>query len=624
MEKVVYLSVFALFIVVVLGSLGVHGEEACSIILCGTVDEPDTPVEIAMSENASDHARSGDCTWDSANVTNITLNDDSISVDGTGVTVAGTIATITAGGDYLLSGTLNDGRIIVDSDDDLIVRLILNGINITSSTNAPISVNNAEKTVIILADDSVNTVTDPASYIFENPTDDEPNVAVFSKDNLSVCGCGSLIINANYNDGLASKDGLVINGGNLSIYAVDDGIRGKDYLVVKTGTITINAGGDALKADNDSDPTMGYILIEDGSINLTSTSADGFDAETDVLIKNGTITVTTGRGSGVKPGVDSTKGIKGTQCVIIDNGTFTINSSDDTIHSNTDILLDNGNYTLSTGDDAIHGDTTVVINNGSFNILKSVEGIESNSITFNGGAIHVAASDDAVNSTAGSDVEGNDGSYTYINGGYNVLTVTDAGDGLDSNGNIAMTDGTVIIHGPSRDPEVAVDYNGTFKISGGLLIGAGSSSNMTQAPSSSSSQNSLKVKFNTSLSASTLFHLQTSAGNDVITFQPAHQYQSIVFSSSAFEQGQTYSIYTGGTYNGGVNNDGVYSGGSYSGGKLYKTFNVTQRVTEISGTGGTGGGPHRSEPKDCPINMANLSGAYAKTSPLDIYAIQYD
>lgn len=581
MKKVVHLSVWTAFFVVLSCFWGVYRGEAFLVILYGS--EP-SPVDIAMEENASDHAQSGDCTWDSANVTTITLNGDSISVDGPGVTVDGTIATITAGGNYLLSGTLNDGRMIVDSDDDLMVRLILNGVNITSSANAPISVNSAEKTVIILAEGSVNTVTDPASYTFENPTDDEPNAAVFSKDDLSLCGSGSLTVNANCNDGLACKDGLVINGGNLSIHAVDDGIRGKDYIVVKRGAIEVLAGGDALKSDNDSDPTMGYILVESGSLTLTSTGGDGFDAATDTLIKNGTIIVKTGGGSGVAPGEDSTKGIKGAQCVIVDRGTFTIDSSDDAIHSNTEILLDDGNYTLSSGDDAIHADATITINDGAINILKSVEGIESKAITVNGGIIHVAASDDSINSTAGTDVEGDDGSCASIHGGTIVLTAT-TGDGLDSNGDIVMTDGTVIIHGPSKDPEVIVDYNGTFNISGGLFIGSGSSSNMTEAPSSSSSQNSLKAMFSTRLAASTLFHLQTSAGADVITFRPVHQYQSIVFSSSALEKGKTYSIYTGGTYSGGTNTDGVCTGGTYSGGTLFNTFTVTQTVTQIGGGG---------------------------------------
>ena len=83
----------------------------------------------------------------------------------------------------------------------------------------------------------------------------------------------------------------------------------------------------------------------------------------------------------------------------------------------------------------------------------------------------MASSDDATNSSAGMDVEGDDGSCTNIYSEYIVLTPT-TGDGLDRNGDIVITDGTVIIRGPSSKPEVSVDYNGTFFFSVGLLIGS--------------------------------------------------------------------------------------------------------------------------------------------------------
>jgi hypothetical protein len=434
-------------------------------------------VDEAMSENVNDHEDFSDYTWESSNASSIFLNGNAITTSGSGVTVDGSIATITSGGNFMISGILNDGRIIVDCEDTLTVRLVLNNVNITSTTNAPISVNGAEKTVIILADNSDNYVTDPSDYVFDDPDDDEPNAAVFSKDDLSIYGKGSLTINANYKDGLASKDGLVINSGTININAVDDGIRGKDYLVIKAGSITINAGGDALKSDNDEDGDMGYILIEGGEIDIIC-DADGFDAETDALIMGGTLNVTTGGGSTITPGESSAKGIKGNKWVVINDGTFNINSSDDAIHSNKSIFINTGVYSISTGDDAVHADSSLIINDGSIDIVKCVEGIESNLIAINGGDISVVASDDCVNSTEGTDVEFDDKSCTYIYGGRIVLNTT-GGDGLDSNGSIVMTDGTVIIHGPSNAPEVMFDYNGTFKISGGFLASAGSSSNMT-------------------------------------------------------------------------------------------------------------------------------------------------
>ena len=109
-KKDFYLSILTCFFLVFFNSFGAYSNGASYILLTGSVDEtPDTPVEIAMSKNVSDNSNSGDCTWKSKNVTTITLNGDSISVNGTGVTVDGTTATITAGGYYLISGTLNDG-----------------------------------------------------------------------------------------------------------------------------------------------------------------------------------------------------------------------------------------------------------------------------------------------------------------------------------------------------------------------------------------------------------------------------------------------------------------------------------------------------------------------------------
>ena len=503
-----------------------------------------TTASNAMDANTGDHEESGDYSWDSASATNIALSGDAIAVSGSGVTVDGSIATITSGGNYMISGTLNNGRIIVASEDGQIVRLILNNANITSMTNAPISINSAEKAVIILADNSSNTITDPNTYVFDNSGDDEPNAAIFSHDNLSIAGNGALTVQANYNDGIASKGGLVIHSGTMYVNAVDDGIRGKDYLVVKTGAITVNSGGDALKSDNDEDEEKGYILIENGDLHITS-DADGFDAETDVLITNGVFRVNTGGGSSVTPGENSAKGIKGAKLVVIDNGTFNIDASDDAIHSKSGLVINAGTYTIASGDDAIHADASLAINEGTINVETCVEGIESNVIVINAGNINVVASDDSMNSTAGTDVESDDGSCTYIYGGYIVLTAIN-GDGLDSNGSIVMTGGTVMIHGPSNQPEVMYDYNGTFMISGGFFVASGSSSPMTQSLSSNSTQNSVTIIFNSPLGASTIFHIADSAGNDIVTFQPIHAYQSITFSSPELVNGNTYTIYTGG------------------------------------------------------------------------------
>jgi hypothetical protein len=145
-----------------------------------------------------------------------------------------------------------------------------------------------------------------------------------------------------------------------------------------------------------------------------------------------------------------------------------------------------------------------------------------------------------------------------------------------------MKGGTVIIHGPSKQPEVPIDYNGAYNLNGGLLIASGIASNMTQAPGSSSSQKSVRLFFNSTVSAGTLFNLQDESGNSLVTFKPERNYSAIIFSSSEITTGKTLKVYTGGA-NSGTETSGLYSGGTYSGGTLRKSVNISNTITSLSG-----------------------------------------
>jgi hypothetical protein len=296
--------------------------------------------------------------------TRIILKGDSITVEGAGASAEGSKVTITSAGTYSISGTLTDGQILVNTTDKETVTLILNGVNIGNSVTSPLYIADAEETVIVLADNTENSVTDAASYIFENTEEDEPNAAVFSKSELAIEGNGSLTVSANYNDGIASKDGLTISGGNISVNAADDGIRGKDYLVVKDGNITVKAGGDGLKSDNEEDTAKGYISVEKGAVNVTS-GGDAFDAQTNVTITDGEMTLTSGGGSNGTVAEDaSAKGIKAAVSIAIERGTFTVSSADDALHSNGSLTINGGAFNIASGDDGIHADTSIEINGG--------------------------------------------------------------------------------------------------------------------------------------------------------------------------------------------------------------------------------------------------------------------
>lgn len=562
---------------------------------------PTTVAKIPMTtattiENRKTHDGAKDYVWNPAQAVRIALQGSSITASGTGVTIAGNKATITAPGTYNISGSLTDGQIIVDATSKGLVQLVLNGAEIRSSTSSPIYVANTEKTVIILADNTRNSVADAKTYLLA-AGEDEPNAAIFSKGDLSIFGNGSLTVEGNFNDGIASKDGLVIASGTLSIKSVDDGIRGKDYLVVRNGAITISAQGDGLKSDDAEDAARGFVSIDNGTLIITA-GGDAIEAQTDIAIANGRFALKAGGGSTSRIATDvSAKGIKAVTNLKIDGGNFSIDSADDAIHSNNSIMINGGVFAIATGDDGVHAELNLQVNAGTINITKSYEGLESENITINGGEIHVVSSDDGLNGAGGGTASGATqgpggvppgrggfppaGNYRlYINGGY--IVIESGGDGMDINGSIEMTNGTVIVNGPIVRMNSAVDYDRTFKMTGGFLIAVGSSG-MAQAPDDSSTQYALLLNLNATQRAGTLVHIQSADGKAIVTFSPTKDYQSIVFSSPALVKGTTYDVYFGGSSTGTIK-DHVYQGGTYSGGTKSTSFTTSSIVTRIGVT----------------------------------------
>jgi hypothetical protein len=304
----------------------------------------------------------------------------------------------------------------------------------------------------------------------------------------------------------------------------------------------------------------------------------------------------------------------GTGSVVIDGGSFTVDSADDAVHSNGDITINGGTFALASGDDGMHADANLVITDGDIRITKSYEGLESANanITINGGNIHIVSSDDGINVSAGGDAMGGmpgggtwpggtppgggviaprelptapgaAGNYwLYINGGY--LYIDAMGDGIDSNGSIAMTDGVVIVNGPTANDNGALDHS-SFPMTGGFIVAAGSAG-MAQTTSPTSTQYSILLTFNTALAARTLVHIQDRDGQDIVTFMPTKQYNSVAFSSPKLVKGAAYDVYYGGSCTG-TATDGLYQGGTYTPGTKYTSFTISSIVTNVgSGTGG--------------------------------------
>lgn len=556
-----------------------------------------------------------DTSYDAASACSITLNGTSADISGSGAATQGQTVTITEDGTYILSGTLNDGQIIVDAGDEDDVRLVLNGIRITNSTSAPIYIKNSDKTVLILADQTENYISDASEYVYANASEDEPDAAVFSKDDLSITGSGSLIVEGNYKDGITSKNDLKITGGTIIVTAAEDGIRGKDSVSINGGTIQITAGLDGLKSNNDSESDQGYIVIDGGTFRIESGN-DGIQAETALQINDGTFNIVSGSGAEASVNTeDSQKGLKSGSSLIITGGTFLLDCADDSVHTNGPALISGGSFTIDTGDDAFHSDSDLTIDGGDIVINTCFEGLEGAAVTINDGTIHLTASDDGINAAGGSDTNsyggrpgldsfsaGGDYQIT-INGGY--VAVNASGDGLDSNGDLNITGGVVLVNGPVSSGDGALDYGGSCKISGGILAAAGSAG-MAQAPGISSVQCSLMITFSSAQQAGTLIHIEDESGSPLISFAPAKTYQSVIISIPEFSQDSDYSLYIGGTDD--LNEDGYTRESNYTGNASAARITLTGILTSVNengeavsggfgnfgGFGGQGGGRGRN------------------------------
>lgn len=551
--------------------------------------------------------------WSEGKASIIKCNGASAEISGDGIQADGKILKITRAGTYVFSGTMDDGQIQVDAGKEDVVHIVLNGLTASSETGSVIYGVQSKKIVITLAKGQENTLSDAETYIYEDTSSDEPNACIFSKDDLTVNGKGTLNVNGNYQDGIRSKDDLKIVGGALNITAKQHGMKGKDSVSVKDGELTVNAGGDGIKANNDTDSEKGYVLLDGGTYRITA-AQDGIQAETILQINGGSGPISSGGGSsnasydasgqfreewgrwggnknqppqmnGAMPsegempeeaqmppeggapeaGItetvgaasddssDSAKGLKAGNTIYLNGGEFTIDSSDDSIHCNGDITIIDGAYTMTSGDDGIHADNALVINGGEIRVNKSYEGLEGLTVEIRGGNIEVTSEDDGINSAGGSDTQsdGRPGQNSFASGNDCWIRISDgdiyvkaAGDGIDSNGNLYMDGGMLVVEGPEDSANGTLDYEGTAEITGGTFVGTGNSG-MAMAFSDTSAQCSINAVMDTMLPSGTMVTLKDSSGKEILSVSPTKSFNCIQISSPTLVSGETYTLVYG-------------------------------------------------------------------------------
>ncbi|MBR6537104.1 MAG: carbohydrate-binding domain-containing protein [Lachnospiraceae bacterium] len=575
----------------------------CTALLLGTVACKSAPITEQKPEATG--------TEQAERTAVVKLSDAGIEIAGAGCEADGTRLKIKEAGVYEISGSLSNGSIYVNADNESEVHLILDGVTVHNETGAAVYCKKASKVTITLAKDSVNMLSDGSSYVFEEG-EDEPDATLYAKHDLVIDGGGRLTVTSAYGDAVKGKDSLYILGGELNVTSAEDGIVGRDLLQVTAGTVTVDAAADALKASNDVDAGLGNIVIDGGSFTLTA-GEDGMQAENTLTINGGTFDITSGGGAANAPvktdsfgfggGMDwgkwgdwsseesteedtvSTKGLKAGELLQITGGRFELDTCDDALHSNTNIVIKNGEFNISAGDDGAHADETLEIVGGKIQITKSYEGLEGLYIMVSGGEIDITSDDDGMNAAGGADGSGfgrpgmgmfgeGEGEVT-ISGG--VITVDAGGDGLDSNGDLTINGGVITAYGSTGGGEGALDYGGTFCLNGGTVFAAGGSV-MGLAPADTSGQYSLAVGLDSQEQAGSKVEIIVN-GEMVFSEEVPRQFNYVIASSEKFVKDAEVSVK--------VNGENCYEGILS---EVVTRFGFSGGMGGFGGPGGFGGG----------------------------------
>lgn len=549
---------------------------------------------------------------DLSDLSSLISSENSTEINGSSETL-----TISEAGNYILSGNFEAG-IVISVKNNETTHIFLNNASISNSNGIAISNTNKKSTLLITA------ISGTSNYV-SNSGDDANAISI--KGNLKINGLGKISISSESKNAIKVSKSIEIVDVTLEINSNNHGISARSITAENSTIIVTNAKKDGLNAECDDDIVAFPENYSEGFVALSNVNytcvcyGDGIQADTICYISGGNTNITTngvfvsysekeiyeledddyryilsgktykkvasdynGKLSNRYALAQSSKGIKvgeikytdesGNEVAVTEgnyaiyitgNANITINSTDDAIHTNSgSTLIENGTITIDTYDDGITSNVLTQINGGTIQINSCYEGLEGTYVKINGGEIYIDASDDAINA-ASDDTSVKE--YIIINGG--LITVFADGDGLDSNGSILITGGSVTCFGPTSGADGALDAETGIIIQGGSLY-ASSSLGMVETPSTNSTSYVLSYAQNSSISSGSTITIKDESGNELFNILIQKNCQSIIISLPDFELNGTYSIYIDDS--------------------LSSTFTISSIITSIGSNGGQNGG----------------------------------
>ncbi|MBO6016940.1 MAG: carbohydrate-binding domain-containing protein [Oscillospiraceae bacterium] len=538
-------------------------------------------IRVIVDEDAEEHggelwftANDRNGAWDTGGATVIKLNGDSALVSGGGAYAYGRNVMITSSGKYVLSGTLNDGCIVVDSDNSAKVWIMLNGVDLSCSDGPCLDVEQADKVFLTLADGTENSMT--TTGFSPEAQEAGKDGTLFARDDLTLNGTGRLSVAAPEAHGIVGNDEMVIAGGNITVTAALDALHANDGLNLAEATLLLTAGDDGIA--------------------VTGTGSTFY-------MESGTVTVTA-----------EDKSVNAGNAIRILGGTLAVSAGDDAISAAGEISIEDGEITIRAGDDGIHSDTALAIAGGTVLIPECYEGMEAVTIDISGGEVAIYPADDGLNANGGNsgfgnfgggmpgfgsggagnppegmekpdfagggmpvppqgmesgtrpdqnetdkagtadavEAAGNEGTWIRVSGG-SVTIVNDTArdaDGFDSNGDIIISGGDIRISLVNSGSNSALDYGsesgGVMEISGGTVIACGSYA-MAEGFDSTSTQCAILYNIKRGVAAGKTFSLEDSEGNVLLSYEVPCSFSSVILSSPELKLGETYTVVIGDT-----------------------------------------------------------------------------
>ncbi len=535
--------------------------------------------------------RDSETDYDESKAILIELNGNSAKASDNSVKISGSTVTITEDATHIISGSLDNGMIIVDAPDTAKLQIILNNVTVTSETSAALYVKEADKVFVTVVGE--NLLGNGGSFT----AIDDSNIdgAIFSKQDITFNGSGSLDVNSPAGQGIVGKDDVVFTSGTYNIATSSHAISANDSVRVKNAKITADAGKDGIHCENTEDNTKGFVFISSGSFDIEC-EGDGISAGSYLQIEDGTIDILAGGGyeNGTKessggwgdfgggfggggrpsgrPGGQSSgsstsstdsdsssmKGLKSGNSMLISKGEIKIDSADDAIHSDISATINGGTFEIASGDDALHTEENLTVTNGKFNITHSYEGLEAQCIKVSGGDIKLKATDDGLNAAGGTDSSGYGGRDNMFGGGGfggwggnsngsivisgGNLYINSSGDAIDANGTLEITGGYTVTTGPTSGDTTVLDFDKTGTISGGTFIGTGSS--MMVQSITGSGQGVIAFSAGNQ-SVGTEIVIKDKDGNIIVSHEPELEYEIVIISTPDIKSGETYYVTVG-------------------------------------------------------------------------------